>query len=152
MIEELSKEGVTVDKFIGDGLLAYVDTDGLATTASEECARATRAALGMNRRLVQVNEQLGELGLPRLRVGIGIARGVVVLGNIGSHERMQYTVIGDTVNLAARLESLCKEFGSTLIISQPVWSVLPPALQTHFRPKGEYAVKGRAEKVAVYVS
>lgn len=150
MIEELSKEGVTVDKFIGDGLLAYVDPEGRATTPAEECARAARAALNMNRRLVQVNEELVQLSLPRLRIGIGIARGILVLGNIGSLERMQYTVIGDTVNLAARLEGLCKELDATIVIAHTVWTVLPPALQAQFREKGVHTVKGRTEKVRIY--
>jgi class 3 adenylate cyclase len=150
MIEELGKEGVTVDKFIGDGLLAYVDTDGPRTTPTDECARATRAALAMYHRLDQVNGQLSPLGLPQLRIGIGIARGVLVRGNIGGHERMQYTVIGDTVNLAARLEGLCKDLDSTIVIDHPVWNVLPPILQSKFREQGLKAVKGRTEQVRVY--
>jgi class 3 adenylate cyclase len=150
MIDELGQEGVTVDKFIGDGLLAYVDAEGRPTSPGEECARAARAALGMNRRLVQVNDQLAELGLPRLRLGIGIARGALVLGNIGSLARMQYTVIGDTVNLAARLESLCKELDATIVVDHAVWAVLPPPLQARFGERGLQAVKGRAEKVRVY--
>lgn len=150
MIEELGKEGVTVDKFIGDGLLAYVDTEGPATNPGEECARATRAALAMKHRLIQVNAQLAQLNLPQLRIGIGIARGTLVLGNIGSQERMQYTVIGDTVNLAARLESLCKELESTIVIDHVVWGALPASLQARFREKGLQNIKGRQERVRVF--
>lgn len=150
MIEELGREGVTVDKFIGDGLLAYVDAESRPTTPGEECARAARAALAMNRRLVQVNDELAQLGLPRLRLGIGIARGALVLGNIGSLARMQYTVIGDTVNLAARLESLCKELDAVIVVDHPVWALLPPLLQAQFRERGVQAVKGRTEKVRVF--
>jgi len=151
MIEELSQEGVTVDKFIGDGLLAYVDCESPATTPGAECTRAVRAAFNMRNRLVQVNAQLASLGLPQLRLGIGIARCALVLGNIGSLERMQYTVIGDTVNLAARLEGLCKEFDAVIVVDHPVWTLLPPSLQTQLREKGSFAVKGREEKVRVFV-
>ncbi len=150
MIEELSKEGVTVDKFIGDGLLAYVDPEGRATSPGKECVRAVQAALNMNKRLIRVNEQLATAGLPSLRLGIGIARGALVLGNIGSLERMQYTVIGDTVNLAARIENLCKELEATIVIDHPVWILLPPALQARFQERGLHAVKGRAEQVRVF--
>jgi len=150
MIEELSREGVTVDKFIGDGLLAYVEREPAGANPEEECAKAVRAALAMNERLVRVNEELAQLGLPRLRLGIGIARGVLVLGNIGSEERMQYTVIGDTVNLAARLESLCKELGSTIVIEQTVWGALPAVMQARFGDRGLQPVKGREVPVRVY--
>lgn len=149
MIEELGREGVTLDKFIGDGLLAYVDPEGRANPG-EECARAARAALGMHRRLEQVNGQLQTLGLPQLRLGVGLTRGALVRGNIGSLERMQYTVIGDSVNLAARLENLCKELGTGIVIDHPVWSLLPPDLQGRFQERGVFNVKGRAEKVRVY--
>jgi adenylate cyclase len=150
MIEELSKEGVTVDKFIGDGLLAYVDLEGQPTTPSEECARAARAALKMNDRLGRVNEQLAQIGLPRLRLGIGLARGPLVLGNIGSRERMQYTVIGDTVNVAARIESLCKDLDATVVVDHTVWRLLPPPLQEKFLDRGLHAVRGRSEPVRVF--
>jgi adenylate cyclase len=150
MIEELGREGVTLDKFIGDGLLAYVDPEGRATNPGEECTRAVRAALSMHRRLEQVNGQLLALGLPQLRLGVGLTRGALVRGNIGSLERMQYTVIGDSVNLAARLENLCKELGSGIVIDHPVWSLLPPDLQGRFQERGVFSVKGRAEKVRAY--
>jgi adenylate cyclase len=150
MIEELGREGVTVDKFIGDGLLAYVDPEDSAPDPGRECTRAVRAALNMVARLGEVNEQLAQVGLPRLRIGIGLTRGSLVLGNIGSQDRMQFTIIGDTVNLAARLESLCKELGAPIVLDHSVWALLPPALQEEFRGEGLQLVKGRAEKVRVY--
>jgi class 3 adenylate cyclase len=150
MIEELAHEGVTVDKFIGDGLLAYVETEGSPASTSDECRRAVSAAMAMTRRLTQVNEMLGQLDLPSLRLGVGVTRGTLVQGNIGSPERMQYTVIGDSVNLAARLEGLGKELGATVVLEQAVWSRLPKEMQAQFRERGLHAVKGRKEKVRVY--
>lgn len=150
MIEELGREGVTVDKFIGDGLLAYVDPEERNSTHCEECCRAVRAAQGMVRRLEQVNEQLASIQLPHLKLGIGIARGPLVVGKVGSLERMQHTVIGDTVNLASRIEGLSKELDASAVIEHHVWSELTPELQATFTPRGEHAIRGRSEPVKLY--
>jgi len=152
MIEELGREGVTLDKFIGDGLLAYVDPDDPGMTPAETCARATRAALRMHERLKDVNRELAEIGLPQLRLGVGLTRGLLVRGNIGSRERMQYTVIGDSVNLVARLEGLCRDLGARIVVDRAVWQQLPPALQAQFPERGRFAVKGRTEAVHVHAS
>lgn len=150
MIEELGREGVTLDKFIGDGLLAYVDPDDPGLTPAETCIRATRAAQRMHERLRDVNRQLAELDLPQLRLGVGVTRGLLVRGNIGSRERMQYTVIGDCVNLVSRLEGLCKELGAGIVVDHAVWQHLPPELQAQFPERGLFAVKGRTETVRVH--
>lgn len=147
MIEELGREGVTVDKFIGDGLLAYIDPEERTTIHCEECARAVRAAQAMVRRLEHVNEQLAAINLPRLKLGIGIARGPLVVGKVGSLERMQHTVIGDTVNLASRIEGLSKELDAAVVIEHHVWAELPPDLQSTFTDRGEHPVRGRSEPV-----
>ncbi|MCB1104375.1 MAG: adenylate/guanylate cyclase domain-containing protein [Opitutaceae bacterium] len=149
MIEELGRTGVTVDKFIGDGLLAYVEPGELAQPA-EECTRAVEAAQAMLRRLETVNGELAALGLPRLKLGIGIARGPLVVGKIGSLERMQHTVIGDTVNLASRIEGLSKELAADLVIEHHVWGELPTDLQSLFNDRGDHPVRGRSEPVRLY--
>lgn len=149
MIEELGRAGVTVDKFIGDGLLAYVEPGEVAQPAGE-CARAVQAAQAMIRRLETVNGELADLNLPRLKLGIGIARGPLVVGKIGSLQRMQHTVIGDTVNLASRIEGLSKELAADLVIEHHVWTELPTDLQTLFTDRGEHPVRGRSEPVRLY--
>lgn len=149
MIEELGRTGVTVDKFIGDGLLAYVEPGEVAQPA-EECTRAVNAAKAMLRRLETVNGELAGLGLPRLKLGIGIARGPLVVGKIGSLERMQHTVIGDTVNLASRIEGLSKELAADLVIEHHVWTEMPTDLQSLFIDRGDHPVRGRSEPVRLY--
>lgn len=149
MLEELGREGVTVDKFIGDGLLAYVEPGEIPEPAAE-CTRAVRAAQAMVRRLTMVNDQLAATGLPRLKLGIGLARGPLVVGKIGSLERMQHTVIGDTVNLASRLEGLSKDLGAAVVLEDHVWSELTPALQGEFSDRGEQPVRGRSESARLY--
>lgn len=149
MIEELGRTGVTVDKFIGDGLLAYVEPGEVAQPA-DECTRAVQAAQDMIRRLETVNGELAALGLPRLKLGIGIARGPLVVGKIGSLERMQHTVIGDTVNLASRIESLSKELAADLVIEHHVRDSLPPGMQAGFVDRGEHPVRGRSERVRLF--
>jgi adenylate cyclase len=104
----------------------------------------------MHERLRDVNRQLAELDLPQLRLGVGVTRGLLVRGNIGSRERMQYTVIGDCVNLVSRLEGLCKELGAGIVVDHAVWQHLPPALQAQFPERGLFAVKGRTETVRVH--
>ncbi|MFM1850788.1 MAG: hypothetical protein RIS54_472 [Verrucomicrobiota bacterium] len=104
----------------------------------------------MVRRLTTVNDQLAASGLPRLKLGVGLARGPLVVGKIGSLERMQHTVIGGTVNLASRLEGLSKDLGAAVILEHHVWSELNPNLQAEFSDRGEQPVRGRSETARLY--
>ncbi|NOY25754.1 MAG: adenylate/guanylate cyclase domain-containing protein, partial [Oligoflexia bacterium] len=129
----------TLDKFLGDGLMAVW---GAPLDRDRTSLRAVLAALEMVAVVDALNAQ-ADSG-PRLQVGAGIATGEVVAGNIGSHERMEYTVIGEPVNLAARLETLNRELGSTIVISdqthQEVARWLPcQAVPDHSRLKGVLA-------------
>jgi adenylate cyclase len=103
-----------LDKFIGDAIMAVwgnVRSFGMAQDA-KNCARA---ALAMRRELRQLNQKWREEGRMGLGMGIGINQGEVVVGNIGSHERMDPTVIGDSVNLASRLEGLTRIYGVDIL-------------------------------------
>jgi adenylate cyclase len=135
------QHGGAVDKFIGDGMLAVFGLD-----APEGCAdRAVAAGSALVRAARALAE---ETGLP-LRLGVGVHVGPVVAGTIGSAERLEFTVIGDTVNTAARLEGLTKEVGADLLISEATRAALSDgghALQA----VGERTLRGRAQTIGVY--
>jgi len=105
----------TLDKYIGDAIMAVW---GAPIPQSDHAARACLAALGMVERLRVLAAQWAQRGLPRLSIGIGLNTGPMVVGNMGSARRLSYTVIGDNVNLASRLEGLNKMYGSGIIASE----------------------------------
>jgi adenylate cyclase len=106
------------------------------------------AALDMIRTLDRLNEKWRAEGRPELNIGVGINSGDMIAGNIGSEAIMSYTVIGDAVNLGSRLESLNKEYGTRILISEATRSRLTVAVGT--RAIGEVTVKGRTQPVQVY--
>lgn len=155
MLDEMAKHSIAVDKFIGDGILAYVDTDSQANQdatqlASFENTQATLGALAMLHRVKQLNLSLIESDIPEIKIGIGIIRGPLIIGLIGSESKLQHTIIGDTVNRAARLEGLCKELSVQMVLSKDVWLSLPLELQNNFTAMGRQKIKGIREEVEVY--
>ncbi len=117
MVRIVFDHGGTLDKFLGDGLMAEF---GVPFDVSHHELRAVAAALEMIDEVEKFNQvhKLEDRGLAPLAIGVGIATGPVVAGNIGSPERMEYTTIGDTVNFAARLETLNKSLGTAIIVSE----------------------------------
>lgn len=117
MVETIKQEGGTIDKFIGDAILAIF---GAPKSYNDNEDRAVRAALRMVENLKKLDA--GGLALPEggFNIGIGIHSGEAIVGNIGSNDKLDYTVIGDTVNLASRLEGLTKHYGLKLIVSEEV--------------------------------
>ena len=114
----------------------------------DHAEHAVLTALAMVRALDVLNAEWAEFGIPRLDIGIGINTGEMIAGNIGSDTIMSYTVIGDAVNLGARLESLNKEYGTRIIISEATRSQLKG--QYDIRPLGSVTVKGKSQSVAIY--
>ena len=104
-----------MDKFIGDGILAYW---GAFTPGTNHAQEAALAALEMIERLKELNQKWASQGKQPIAIGIGVNTGTVVFGNIGKGKKIEFTVIGDAVNLAARLEGLNKEFGTSIVISE----------------------------------
>ena len=146
MVEVISAHGGTVDKFIGDAVMAVFGSPRSRGVALE-AAQAVRCAHAMGERLEQLNQQwLGENIAP-LASGIGIASGNAVVGQIGSPERMDFTVIGNTVNLASRLESLTRLLNTPVIIDERTAELIEP--QVRAIKLGEHIIKGIGE-VPVY--
>ncbi len=145
MVSIVMQEGGVVDKYIGDAIMAVF---GAPVPKPDDAKRAVRAAVRMRAALVTLNERLATRGIAPLRTGIGLHTGEVIAGNIGSEERMEYTVIGDAVNLASRLESATKELGVDVLISEDTAGFLDASLELRY--VDEITVKGRKQPVKVY--
>jgi adenylate cyclase len=135
----------TLDKFVGDMVMALF---GAPLDDPDHAEHAVDAALEMIRELNRLNAKWTAEGRPALDIGIGISTGPMIAGNIGSEAIMSYTVIGDAVNLGARLESLNKEYGTRIIISEATRDVLPDRYL--LRPLGDVVVKGKTKHVAIF--
>ena len=135
----------TIDKFIGDAIMAFW---GAPLPDAGQAGNACRAALDMQERLKTLKKEFREKGLPDISVRIGINTGPVIAGNMGSAELFDYTVLGDTVNLASRLENANKQFGTGILISASTYQEIADMVDV--RPLGTIRVKGKAEQIAVY--
>lgn len=146
MIAAVFKHEGTLDKFIGDAVMAVwgnVTSRGVA----EDAKLAARAALTMRRELHALNKKWSTEGFPPLGIGIGINQGDVLVGNIGSQERMDPTVIGDAVNLASRLEALTRKYGVDILVGPSASEYIRDAF--HLRSVARVQVKGKSEPVEV---
>ena len=143
----VEKHGGIVDKYVGDALMALF---GAPVTYPNDADRALKSALEMVEALDELNRHWHERGLPTIEVGIGVHTAVVVAGNMGSETRLNYTVIGDGVNLASRLEGLTKtpEYQARIIVSSATLARATDQYQT--RPLGEVAVKGRQHATEIF--
>jgi class 3 adenylate cyclase/CHASE2 domain-containing sensor protein len=139
MVRAVHRHEGTVDKFIGDGMMVLF---GAPRASKDACGNAVSCALDMMEELDRLNAEFRSEGLPILVIGIGINYGSVVVGNIGSSERHNYSAIGDTVNVAARIEGLTKDLGRKIIITDAVVNRLGERFQ--FDPLGEHNLKGHS--------
>jgi len=145
MVDCITKEGGMLDKFIGDAIMAAF---GLPVGHGDDEDRAVRASIQMLTELNLWNSHRNSQGLPSVEMGIGINTDHVVSGNIGSPKRMDYTVIGDGVNLAARLEGACKEYSAKLLISESTFSRLKGSYR--IREADKLIVKGKTKPVTIF--
>ncbi len=145
MVEVIIAFGGTIDKFIGDAIMV---TFGTPDPSDDDAERSVRAALAMNTALAELNADREHRSLAKIRHGIGVHFSPVSAGNIGTKDRLEYTVIGDTVNLASRIQDACKPVGEALLISEAVKTRLPTDIQA--RPLPEQRVKGRQAPVRIY--
>ncbi len=145
MVDCLQKEGGMLDKFIGDAIMASF---GVLGDSENDEDRAVRCAIDMIRTLRNWNSHCQKDCRPLVRIGIGINTDNVVSGNIGSPKRMDFTAIGDGVNLAARLESACKEYGAQILVSESTFKSLKGTYRA--REIDYVVVKGKTRPVSVY--
>ena len=143
MIETTFKYDGTLDKFLGDAVMAVF---GAPMAHPDHSARAIRTALAMQEGITGLNERRVRDGKEAISVGIGVSAGEAVAGTVGTEDRMEYTVIGDSVNLAARLESNAKP--GQILISHRTYERVRDLVDA--RPLGRIRVKGKEEEVEVY--
>jgi adenylate cyclase len=135
----------TLDKFIGDAIMAFW---GAPIKTTDHPLQSVRCAIDMTSRLTNVNNILVEKGYPAIKIGVGIHTGSVVLGNIGSDKKLDYTVIGDGVNLASRLEGLTENYGCELIISEDTYRAVRDQVPCLLIDK--VRVKGKQRPIELY--
>ncbi len=138
-----SNQGI-VDKYIGDAIMALF---GAPLAQSDDATRAVRSALGMSQELARLNRDLSNAGSPGLACGIGINTANVVAGNMGSERRMNYTVIGDGVNLASRVEALTRVYGVEAIVTSATKAGAPDFI---YRELDRVRVRGRDEPAQIF--
>jgi adenylate cyclase len=142
MEEQVFKQGGTLDKYTGDGMMVLF---GAPLEQSDHAIRAVRAALGMQRMAAEVSARRSD-AQGKVAYGIGITTGSAVVGHIGSQRRLDYTAIGDTVNLAARLESIAPP--GTILVNQATYEAVKQVALVQELPP--VTVKGKARPVPVY--
>jgi adenylate cyclase len=145
MINVIFRHQGMVDKFIGDAILAVF---GVPTPRPDDPLRAVQAARELHEQVRAINGERAERGEPPIAIGIGITSGHVICGNIGSERRMDYTVIGDAVNLAARLEGLTKTLERNILVNERVRDAIKGKIPCE--SLGFFKVKGKKEEVEVF--
>ena len=145
MVDCIQREEGMLDKFIGDAIMAVF---GIPVNHNDDEDRAVRTAIAMIRELHAWNTKRTEEGKMPVDIGIGLNTDTVVSGNIGSQKRMDFTIIGDGVNLAARLESACKQYGAHILMSEFTYAKLKDTYRV--REVDYVVVKGKTKPVSIY--
>ncbi|GHV27736.1 adenylate/guanylate cyclase domain-containing protein [Spirochaetia bacterium] len=149
MVDCVNQTGGTVDKFIGDAVMAHWGAASTAGTPAADALNCVRAALAMRIALREFNQGRDDsVKHPRIWIGCGINTGSVVAGQIGSHERMEYTVIGDAVNLASRTEALNKPLHTDILITENTWELIREHIIAEEMPS--VTVKGKKKLVRMF--
>ena len=139
------ENGGIINKYIGDAIMAVF---GVPLQSETHAYDAWKAAQGMRAQLAALNEELKNEGRQEIRFGIGLCSGTVLAGNLGTENRLEYTVIGDTVNTASRIESLCKTYKTDLLISEQTKELLPDDISLTFIAESE--IRGKEKKIKLY--
>jgi class 3 adenylate cyclase len=147
MVAAVEREGGVVDKFIGDAVMA---TFGGVVPLANPSSAALKAARAMRAALADLNDEWAKARLPPFDTGIGVHFGEVIEGPLGAPRRREYTVIGDVVNTASRIEGLTKEMARPILVTSAVFDALSPEERASLEDLGEAHVKGKNEAVRVY--
>ena len=145
MVDCVNRTNGTVDKYIGDAIMAIW---GAPVSKGNDAENAVNGALLMRAALIDFNKERGGDKKPIIKIGCGINVGQVLAGQIGSEERMEYTVIGDAVNLASRIEALNKPFGTDILITQDTYELVKDVFRVE--PMQTIKVKGKVEPQQIY--
>jgi adenylate cyclase len=150
MVGCVEKTNGTIDKFIGDAVMAHWGAVYTAGSPAQDAYSCVAAALIMRKSLYEMNKEhgKGDPGNPPIRIGCGINTGMVTAGQLGSNARMEYTVIGDPVNLASRIEALNKPLGTDILISEDTWKLVNKHFITEEMPS--VTVKGKEQPVRIF--
>ena len=143
MTKIIIKHGGVVDKYIGDAIMAFW---GAPIKQKDHAKRACEASLEMISELKSLRKKWKKEGFPEINIGIGLSSGEAIIGNMGSYERFDYTAIGDTINIGARLESLTKEYKVPIIIGESVKKLA----KADCKFLGEVKVKGKTKAIKIY--
>ena len=135
----------SVNKFIGDGLMALW---GAPEPLADHAVHAVKAALDIQKVMTEINEHREAAGETPLRIGVGVHTGEVAAGMLGNSSQAEYSVIGDAVNVASRIEGLTKEHGTGVLVSEATWNLLGGRFAGE--RVGEVLVKGRRAPVVIY--
>ena len=152
MLREIERHGGMLDKFIGDGALVVfgLPLSGAENTKDDGAEAAVRCAKAMLGALVAHNAERAALDRPPLAMGIGVHTGAVVSGNLGAGGRIEFTVIGDAVNTASRIEGLTKEIGAPLLVSADTRARLDPKSFPELLEIGPMAIRGKTDKLSLF--
>ncbi len=148
MTQIIHGERGTIDKYIGDAIMAFW---GAPLEDAEHARHAVQAAFALQRQAEKITEEFRALGWPEIRIGIGLNTGVMRVGNMGSQFRTAYTVMGDPVNLASRLEGLTKQYGVPIVVGERTRDLLSTSDPDFvFRELDQVRVKGKQNRVVIY--
>ncbi|HVZ21111.1 MAG TPA: adenylate/guanylate cyclase domain-containing protein [Vicinamibacterales bacterium] len=145
MVEAVFEQGGVLDKFLGDGLMAVFGSIG---EQPDHARRAVAAALRMKALLAKINGERSVAGRPPIQIGIGIHTAEVIVGNIGSRRRLEYTVVGDGVNTASRVQALTKEYHATILVTGATADALGGGFA--LVPVGEVTLRGKAKALPIF--
>jgi adenylate cyclase len=148
MSEAILAHDGTVVSYLGDGIMAVFGSPVESEVHAVQALAAAEELIAV--RLPRLNAWLGERDLPPFRLGIGLNSGPVMSGTVGSERRMEYAAVGDTTNVAARLQAATKNTPHTMFVSETTWERLDEHSRVRLAPAGEKAVAGRGQPVPVY--